>query len=145
MKGLDRKGIGVYIHGVGDPMINYLNSAHNFLFYARKWAQTRARADGTEVRLLEIEGKKISLVAHVGTPKYGSSHDMWYAFIVLNADTVRVVRGTFAVRTNSQYWTGWIVEDLSTDKARIQYREVAKNASWKKTVTGHVSGIRNFK
>ena len=141
MKGLDMKGIGVYIQGVRDPMKNYLNFADNFLFYARKWADGK----GTPLEIVKIEGKKISLVAHDGTPKYGSSHDIWHAFIVLNADTVRVVRGTFAVRTNNQYWTGWFVEDLPTDKARIQYREVSKNASWKKTVTGHVSGIRNFK
>jgi len=141
MKGLDRKGIGVYIQGVRDPMKNYLNFADNFLFYARKWA-TWPYGKGT---LLEIEGKKISLVGHDGTPKYGTTYDIWHAFIVLNADTVRVVRGTFVVRTNNQYWTGWTVEDLPTDEARVQYREVSKNASWKKTVTGHVSGIRNFK
>lgn len=119
-------------------MKDYLNTANNFLLYARQWAENK----GTP---LEINGKKISLVAQDGVPKYGSWHNIWHAFIVLDANNVRVVRGVFAVRPNAAYWTGWTVEDLPTDKARDKYREVSNNASWKKTATGHVSGVNQIK
>lgn len=116
---------------------DYLIAANNFLFYARQRA-----APGVP---LEINGKKISLVAQDAVLNYGSGHEIWHAFIVLDANNVRVVKGVFAIRPNAAYWTGWTVEDMPTDKARDKYREVSNKASWKKTATGHVSGVNQIK